>query len=99
QTGFGGAPDSWLEVYRFAAQALDGLAGGDEIIILTWLHPSRDSKGPSAFRPEAKTYRSVRDAVSRPAQSNWSSSGDSSQNRQRPFANRSHGSHRRHASD
>ena len=36
--GSEGAPDAWLEVYRFAAQALDGLAVGDEIIILTWLH-------------------------------------------------------------
>src|SRR5262245_44927972 len=29
--GSEGAPDAWLEVYRFAAQALDGLAVGDEI--------------------------------------------------------------------
>jgi tRNA-Thr(GGU) m(6)t(6)A37 methyltransferase TsaA len=33
-----GAPDAWLEVQPFAAQALDGLAVGDEIVILTWLH-------------------------------------------------------------
>ena len=33
-----GAPDAWLEVHSFAAQALDGLAAGDEIIVLTWLH-------------------------------------------------------------
>jgi tRNA-Thr(GGU) m(6)t(6)A37 methyltransferase TsaA len=33
-----GAPDAWLEVRLFAAEALDGLAVGDEIIILTWLH-------------------------------------------------------------
>jgi len=39
--GSEGAPDAWLEVYRFAAQALDGLAIGDEIIILTWLHKAR----------------------------------------------------------
>ena len=32
------APDAWLEVRPFAVQALDGLAAGDEIIILTWLH-------------------------------------------------------------
>ena len=36
-----GAPNAWLEVYRFATQALDGLAVGDEIIILTWLHQAR----------------------------------------------------------
>lgn len=33
-----GAPDAWLDVQPFAAQALDGLAAGDEIIIVTWLH-------------------------------------------------------------
>ena len=33
-----GAPDASVEIYPFAAQALDGLVVGDEIIILTWLH-------------------------------------------------------------
>ena len=36
--GSEGAPDAWLDVFPFAAQALDGLAVGDEIIILTWFH-------------------------------------------------------------
>jgi tRNA-Thr(GGU) m(6)t(6)A37 methyltransferase TsaA len=36
--GAEGAPDAWLDVFPFAAQALDGLAVGDEIIILTWFH-------------------------------------------------------------
>ena len=36
--GSEGAPDAWLEVRPFAAPALDGLAVGDEIIVLTWLH-------------------------------------------------------------
>jgi len=36
--GFEGAPDAWLEVRRFAIDALDGLAVGDEIFVLTWLH-------------------------------------------------------------
>jgi tRNA-Thr(GGU) m(6)t(6)A37 methyltransferase TsaA len=39
--GSEGAPDAWLEVNPFAAQGLQGLAGGDEIIILTWLHRAR----------------------------------------------------------
>src|SRR5215469_15761085 len=39
--GSEGAPDAWLEVHPFAAQALDGLAAGDEIVILTWLHQAR----------------------------------------------------------
>jgi tRNA-Thr(GGU) m(6)t(6)A37 methyltransferase TsaA len=36
-----GAPEAWLEVHEFAAPALEGLAIGDEIIVLTWLHESR----------------------------------------------------------
>ena len=36
--GSEGAPDAWLDVHAFAAEALDGLKSGDEIIVLTWLH-------------------------------------------------------------
>src|SRR5580765_2459172 len=39
--GSEGAPDVWLEVRTFAAEALDGLAVGDEIVVLTWLHRAR----------------------------------------------------------
>ena len=39
--GAEGAPDAWLEVRSFAAQALDGLRAGDHIIILTWFHRAR----------------------------------------------------------
>jgi tRNA-Thr(GGU) m(6)t(6)A37 methyltransferase TsaA len=33
-----GAPDAWLEVHDWAALALDGLAVGDELLIITWFH-------------------------------------------------------------
>jgi tRNA-Thr(GGU) m(6)t(6)A37 methyltransferase TsaA len=33
-----GAPDAWLEVRPALAQGLEGIAVGDEIVILTWLH-------------------------------------------------------------
>jgi tRNA-Thr(GGU) m(6)t(6)A37 methyltransferase TsaA len=36
--GSEGAPDVWLEVHPFATPALDGLAAGAELIVLTWLH-------------------------------------------------------------
>jgi tRNA-Thr(GGU) m(6)t(6)A37 methyltransferase TsaA len=39
--GSEGAPDAWLEVRRWAASALHGLAVGDEIIVVTWLHRGR----------------------------------------------------------
>ena len=36
--GSEGAPDAWLEVYPAFARALFGIATGDEVIIITWLH-------------------------------------------------------------
>lgn len=39
--GSEGAPDAWLEVNPLVAEALDGLAVGDEIIVVTWLHQAR----------------------------------------------------------
>ena len=39
--GSEGAPDAWIEVAPWAAQALHGLSAGDEIIVITWLHRAR----------------------------------------------------------
>jgi tRNA-Thr(GGU) m(6)t(6)A37 methyltransferase TsaA len=36
-----GAPDAWLDVNRSVIEALDGLAPGDDVIVLTWLHKAR----------------------------------------------------------
>jgi tRNA-Thr(GGU) m(6)t(6)A37 methyltransferase TsaA len=36
-----GAPDAWLEIDSDFADALDGLAVGQEILVLTWLHEGR----------------------------------------------------------
>lgn len=36
-----GAPDAWLEVASFAAPGIEGVAAGDDIIVLTWLHRGR----------------------------------------------------------
>lgn len=36
--GFEGAPDAWLEVHAWAADALHLLNAGDEIIVITWFH-------------------------------------------------------------
>lgn len=33
-----GAPDAWLEIEPWAGAALAGLAPGDELLVLTWLH-------------------------------------------------------------
>jgi tRNA-Thr(GGU) m(6)t(6)A37 methyltransferase TsaA len=54
--GSEGAPDAWLDVDAAFAPALDGLAAGDDVIVLTWLdradrailvvHPRGDTANP-----------------------------------------------------
>jgi tRNA-Thr(GGU) m(6)t(6)A37 methyltransferase TsaA len=39
--GSEGAPDAWLEVSPLVARGLDGLASGDDIIVVTWLHQAK----------------------------------------------------------
>ncbi len=39
--GSEGAPDAWLELSPFAAEGLDGLAVGADIVVVTWLHLAR----------------------------------------------------------
>lgn len=36
--GTEGAPDAWLEVHPWAAAGLEGLAAGDALVVITWLH-------------------------------------------------------------
>ena len=36
--GSDGAPDAWIEIEGWAAEALHGLAVGDRILVVTWLH-------------------------------------------------------------
>jgi tRNA-Thr(GGU) m(6)t(6)A37 methyltransferase TsaA len=36
-----GAPDAWIEVFPWAADALTGLTTGDDLIVITWLHEAR----------------------------------------------------------
>jgi tRNA-Thr(GGU) m(6)t(6)A37 methyltransferase TsaA len=35
-----GAPDAWVEVLADVAEGLQGVAAGQEIILITWLHQS-----------------------------------------------------------
>ena len=39
--GVEGAPDAWIEVYPRFAEAIRGLAAGDEVLVVTWLHRAR----------------------------------------------------------
>jgi len=36
-----GAPDAWLELNPAVAEGLDGIAVGDEIIVITWFHQAQ----------------------------------------------------------
>lgn len=36
--GYEGAPDAWIQVAEPFTQALEGIAVGDAVIIITWLH-------------------------------------------------------------
>jgi tRNA-Thr(GGU) m(6)t(6)A37 methyltransferase TsaA len=39
--GYEGAPDAWLEVNAELAKGLEGIAVGNEIIVITWFHEAR----------------------------------------------------------
>lgn len=39
--GSEGAPDGWIEIEAWAADAMTGLSPGDEVIVLTWFHQAR----------------------------------------------------------
>jgi tRNA-Thr(GGU) m(6)t(6)A37 methyltransferase TsaA len=39
--GAEGAPDAWLEIEAALATALRGIAAGDELIVITWLHRAK----------------------------------------------------------
>lgn len=39
--GSEGAPDAWLEVRPWASAGLRGVAVGDQILVITWLHRGR----------------------------------------------------------
>jgi tRNA-Thr(GGU) m(6)t(6)A37 methyltransferase TsaA len=41
--GAEGAPDAWLEIEPRFARALSGIARGDELIVITWLHRANRS--------------------------------------------------------
>ena len=77
-----GAPDAWLDVDAMVAEGLEGIEVGNELIVITWLHqaerdilkthPRNDQTRPSP--------QSLRDAVSRSAQSPGPAPGDSAGN-------------------
>jgi len=39
--GSEGAPDAWIDIEAWATAALDGIAVGDALVVLTWLHQAK----------------------------------------------------------
>lgn len=99
--GSEGAPDAWLEVRAFAVQGLDGLAAGDEIIVLTWLHKAHREvlKVHPRSDPSRRLTGVICDPFSRSAQSDRPPSSHGTQARQEPSADRPNRSDRRHPSN
>jgi tRNA-Thr(GGU) m(6)t(6)A37 methyltransferase TsaA len=50
-----GGPDAWLVLDGRVAEALDGIAPGDELIVLTWLH--RADRDVLSVHPRGDTSR------------------------------------------
>jgi tRNA-Thr(GGU) m(6)t(6)A37 methyltransferase TsaA len=55
--GSEGAPDAWLEMSPLVARGLEGLAAGDEVIVVTWLHRAR--RDVLRVRPRSDRRRSL----------------------------------------
>jgi len=50
-----GAPDVWLEIHPWASDGLLGMAVGDQIIVMTWLHQGRRDTFQVHPRGDART--------------------------------------------
>ena len=61
--GSEGAPDAWLEVSSFVAQALDGLQPGHDIIVVTWLHRAR--RDVLKVHPRSGRHRPLMESLQR----------------------------------
>ena len=54
---FEGAPDAWLELDAAFAPGLEGIAAGDELMIITWLH--RGDRSALRVHPRSDPQRSL----------------------------------------
>jgi tRNA-Thr(GGU) m(6)t(6)A37 methyltransferase TsaA len=41
--GYLGAPDAWVEIAAEFKKCVEGIASGDEVVLITWLHEARRS--------------------------------------------------------
>jgi tRNA-Thr(GGU) m(6)t(6)A37 methyltransferase TsaA len=55
--GHEGAPDAWIEVDPSMGDALLGVAAGDEILVLTWLHAAK--RDVLQVRPRSDPHNAI----------------------------------------
>ena len=69
--GAEGASDAWVELNSFAVEGLDGLAVGDKVVIVAWLHRGRRNvfKVYTRSGPEPPAHWSLCDKAKNPRQS------------------------------
>ena len=71
-----GAPEAWLAFEPAFADALDGIAAGDELLVLTWLDRARRAARTSARRPEPRAAGRLQHPLARPAEPDRPAPGD-----------------------
>ena len=78
-----GAPDAWLEVNSTVAEGLEGIAAGNEIVLITWFH--KGHRDILKVHPRGDKNMHLRgvfcDTVPRQTKSPWLAPGYGSGNR------------------
>ena len=87
--GSEGAPDAWLEVDSAFATGLRGIAKGDQLIVVTWLHEAnRETLEVHPRGDPAVPIAGVFVTRLRTGPIRWACSGNGERNRWQPPANR-----------
>ena len=81
----GGAPDAWLEVNPTFARGLFGIATGDEVIVVTWLH--RADRDVLEVRPARRPRSPARLGVHHTVSPSTEPVGATSRDRARDLGN------------
>ena len=64
--GAEGAPDAWLELEAAFARALLGIAPGDDLVVITWLHPGSTASPCARSRARGSASGRSKRSTARP---------------------------------
>jgi len=95
--GSEGAPDAWLEVHPTFARGLLGIATGDEVIVVTWLHRADRDVLEVHPRGDPEIPLAGVFTVSAPTEPVGATSRDRARDLRNPVADRTDRGHRWHA--